>query len=303
MAWKDVRVGSIVKVLSRAEVPADLVVLATSSDKHICYIETSNIDGETNLKQKEAVPGAAALSDALRADLSRTAALTGEAAYELPNDRIHTFFGTLTTSALGGGAASGALGADAPLPTAVTLPIDARSMLLRGCQVRNTEWVLGLVVYTGLETKVFKKSGGARSKMSAVEATMNTLIKVVFAAQAVLCTVTTIAAACWSYFRGQYELSYLGSAFSDMLIPVWLGDWFSFLLLFNNFIPISLYITVEMVNYAQGRGQQGLTTNYANIMGMTTALSGPEGVIRGSAARRRHGSGAGPVRARSSPGW
>lgn len=129
-------------------------------------------------------------------------------------------------------------------------PVGARNMLLRGCTLRNTKWMLGLVVYTGKETKVMKKSGGARSKMSQVEKTMNMCIKLVFAAQVVLCSVTTIAESVWSDSRGD-QSPYLMSGSLDLWIPKWLGNWFTFLLLFNNFIPISLYVTVEMVNYLQ----------------------------------------------------
>ena len=53
--WANIAVGSIVKVCNKEEVPADLIVLSTSESKGICYVETSNIDGETNLKLKEAV--------------------------------------------------------------------------------------------------------------------------------------------------------------------------------------------------------------------------------------------------------
>lgn len=46
--------GNIVKVLSDQFFPADLVLLSSSGKKGICYIETKNLDGETNLKHKVA---------------------------------------------------------------------------------------------------------------------------------------------------------------------------------------------------------------------------------------------------------
>jgi phospholipid-transporting ATPase len=132
------------------------------------------------------------------------------------------------------------------------------------------------VVYSGRDTKVMKKSGGARSKMSQVEKTMNMCIQIIFLAQFVLCTVTVIAWVVWTrIFSGDYPYLYSGNVevgwailypaqhmrthnhrsfsptVSQLWIPDWLGNWFTFLLLFNNFIPISLYVTVEMVNYAQ----------------------------------------------------
>lgn len=184
--WKDLHVGMVIKVENKGEVPADVIVLQTSEPRSACYVETSNIDGETNLKLKEGVSPAAALITCA-ADAGR---LTGVLEYEPPNDRIHNFTGRLQ------------------LGTQNYVPVGARNMVLRGCSLRNTHWMLGLVVYTGFDTKVMKKSGGARSKMSQVEKTMNMCIKVIFGAQFVLCTIATIAYAIWQAQFGD-ELPYI----------------------------------------------------------------------------------------------
>lgn len=227
--WRDVGVGSLIKVVNKGEVPADIIVLQTSEPKGVCYVETSQIDGETNLKLKEALGATATACDSD----AQLGALSGDIVYDTPNDRIHHFTGKLRSS-----------------PGGAYAPVGAKNMVLRGCTVRNTRWLVGLVVYTGRETKVMKKSGGARSKMSQVEQTMNTCIKIVFAAQAALCIVTDIGLALWNRARaGQFP--YLRSDSVERWLPEWLGQLFTYLLLFNNFIPISLYITVEVVNYAQ----------------------------------------------------
>lgn len=54
--WKDVRVGDFVKVVCNEIVPADLLLLHTSDPASVCHIETANLDGETNLKQRRVVP-------------------------------------------------------------------------------------------------------------------------------------------------------------------------------------------------------------------------------------------------------
>ena len=241
--WKDVAVGSIVLVLNREEVPADLIVLQTSEPKAVCYVETSNIDGETNLKLKEAVVAASELIGGLPGpegkhehggDLAAAASgLTGEAVYDLPNDRIHNFTGKMRLT--------GASGADSG-----DVPVGARNVVLRGCTLRNTRWMLGLVVYTGRDTKVMKKAGGVRSKISQVEQTMNTCILIVFAAQALLCLVTDIALWRWQVAHPD-DAPYLenDSYNATLVVPWWFGQFLSFLLLYNNFIPISLYVTGE----------------------------------------------------------
>jgi P-type E1-E2 ATPase len=50
--WRNLRVGDVVKIFNKQLVPADLILLATSNKKGDCFIETKNLDGETNLKAR-----------------------------------------------------------------------------------------------------------------------------------------------------------------------------------------------------------------------------------------------------------
>jgi magnesium-transporting ATPase (P-type) len=52
VTWKELVPGDIIKVHNKENIPADIIVLLTSEQGGACYIETSNIDGETNLKIK-----------------------------------------------------------------------------------------------------------------------------------------------------------------------------------------------------------------------------------------------------------
>lgn len=53
--WKDVQVGDFVRLSCNEIIPADMLLLYSSDPRGVCYIETSNLDGETNLKQRQVV--------------------------------------------------------------------------------------------------------------------------------------------------------------------------------------------------------------------------------------------------------
>ncbi|KAA0173731.1 hypothetical protein FNF27_04880 [Cafeteria roenbergensis] len=273
--WADVRVGDVVLVRGGEPVPADMVLLQTSKPDGSCYVETSNIDGETDLKAKEAVHSIAGVDPSVlcgkhgesephmpsREQLNRILGLSAAVQCQAPNDKLYKFEGTITLpeSAGDGIASAASVRASPGTPGRAksrlggTHVLTYTEMLLRGCTLRNTAWVLGAVVYTGRESKVMMKSGGSRAKLSATESTVNASVLVIFGCQVALCLVTTVAAALWEalYLDATESYLYANGSESQYIIPQWLGNFFTFLILFNNFIPISLYVTVEMVNYAQ----------------------------------------------------
>ena len=55
--WKDVCVGDFIRLSCDDTIPADLLLLWSSDTDDICYIQTSNLDGETNLKQRQVPVG------------------------------------------------------------------------------------------------------------------------------------------------------------------------------------------------------------------------------------------------------
>lgn len=61
----ELEVGDFVKVASRETIPCDIVCLAvaevSSPPKGVCYVETKSLDGETNLKIRNAIPSTLAM--------------------------------------------------------------------------------------------------------------------------------------------------------------------------------------------------------------------------------------------------
>ena len=90
-AWKEVVVGDIVKVDNDRFFPADLVILSSSEPQGMCYIETSNLDGETNLKIRSALQQTCDLDGGLK-----LAEAHGLVECEQPNREIYDFKGNIT---------------------------------------------------------------------------------------------------------------------------------------------------------------------------------------------------------------
>jgi phospholipid-transporting ATPase len=228
--WQNVRVGDLVKVVKDQFIPCDLVMLSSSEEQGSCYIETSSLDGETNLKNRQALGETLALRSAEQ--VARFGALLH---CELPNNRLYKFDGYFV-------AGSGA-----------RWPLSPNQILLRGAQLKNTEWVYGLAVFTGRDTKLMMNSRAAPTKRSRVERKTNIFIAWIFALQLLLC----LGCAVGRYVMGsRYELkqTYLrhdldSRAYSAARDAA--RAFFTFLILFNNFIPISLYVSLEVVKVLQ----------------------------------------------------
>lgn len=179
--WKDVRVGDILLVRNNDSIPADLIVLATSDPQGICYVETKNLDGETNLKIRQAPAKTAWIQNAEQA-----ASLNAVVQVEQPSTRLYTFSGKMVLPVVSQTASTVDVDAEA-------IPLTNDNLLLRGCQIRNTKFVIGLVAYTGEHTKIILNSGNTPSKRSRIERQMNPQIILSFVLLFVICMTCAIS--------------------------------------------------------------------------------------------------------------
>ena len=187
--WKDIRVGDIVMIKNNESIPADIVVLSTSNSQGICYVETKNLDGETNLKIRQAPQKTSKLIKA--EELEK---LNAVLQVEQPSTKLYTFNGKmiLPTESNAGGSPS-----ESQIMDAEAFPITPDNLILRGCQIRNTEFVIGVVAYTGPHSKIIMNSGRTPSKRSRIEKQMNPQIILSFVLLFVICLTCAI-------MQGQY---------------------------------------------------------------------------------------------------
>jgi phospholipid-transporting ATPase len=227
--WLDVAVGDIVRVESEQPFPADLVLLASSEPEGLCYIETANLDGETNLKIKQAIPETSHLVNP--SDMSR---LSGRLRSEQPNSSLYTYEATLTMHAGGG---------------EKELPLSPEQLLLRGAILRNTPWVHGIVVFTGHETKLMRNATATPIKRTAVEHKVNLQILILVGILIALSVITSVGDLIIRRTSGA-KLAYLYLGTYDGAKQFFMDiatNW----VLFSNLVPISLFVTIEIVKYFQ----------------------------------------------------
>ncbi|KAK3240825.1 hypothetical protein CYMTET_49367 [Cymbomonas tetramitiformis] len=233
--WQSVRVGDVLKVDRNEYFPADMVFLWSTGAGSTCHVETMNLDGETNLKIKSALEcsGSDVEEDVVK--------IQGELQCDPPNNALYSFTGKfkLTSPA-----------------TDKLQPLDANNVLLRGCSLRNTAEVIGVVVYAGHDTKVMMNSSEAPTKRSDIERKLDYVIIFMFGLLFAMCISGAIVTAAWSFLY-QEDMYYLEpndieSQF-DQNEPgvIFLSNFVTTFILYGYLIPISLYVSIEMVKVAQ----------------------------------------------------
>uniref|UniRef100_A0A672N666 Phospholipid-transporting ATPase n=1 Tax=Sinocyclocheilus grahami TaxID=75366 RepID=A0A672N666_SINGR len=217
-----VSVGEVVRAANGDHLPADLIILSSSEPQGMCYIETSNLDGETNLKIRQGLQITAEIKD-----IDSLMRLSGRMECESPNRHLYEFVGNIR------------------LDGHSTVPLGPDQILLRGAQLRNTQWVHGIVVYTGHDTKLMQNSTSPPLKLSNVERITNFQILALFGCLLAISLVCSIGQTIWKYQYGN------DAWYMDLNSANFGLNFLTFIILFNNLIPISLLVTLEVIKFVQ----------------------------------------------------
>lgn len=232
--WSKVEVGDVIRMENNQFVAADVLLLSTSEPNGLCYIETSELDGETNLKSKQCLPE----TEEFGQDVGRIGSFQGEIRCEPPNNQLNKFDGTLYWDNQ-------------------AHPLDNDKILLRGCILRNTQWCYGVVIFAGKDTKLMMNSGKTKFKRTSIDRLLNFIILGIVFFLLSMCLFCTVACGIWETLTGQHFRIFLPW---DSLVPpepaggaavIALLVFFSYAIVLNTVVPISLYVSVEVIRLCQ----------------------------------------------------
>ena len=195
-----IKVGDIIAVDKNQRVPADMLFLKTTEKNGSCFIRTDQLDGETDWKLRLALTPIQRLSD-----IKEIFKYESYSDVEEPRLSIHEFSGKFSFNY-------------SDYSVSIENTLWANTVIASGTAI-------GLVVYTGGETRSMINNLDPRSKVCLLDLEVNELTKVLFGAVIVLST----AMICLKGFNGP-----------------WFKYWFRFLLLFSYIIPISLRVNLEI---------------------------------------------------------
>ncbi|KAI1491977.1 P-type ATPase [Biscogniauxia mediterranea] len=220
--WHDVKVGDIVKLSRDEAVPADIILLHGTGENGLAYVDTMDLDGETNLKSKESLPD---FKDCY--SIPGLRACDAEFVVEDPNPDLYRFDGRVTVRGR-------------------TLPLTSNEVIYRGSTLRNTGCAIGIVINTGEECKIrMNANQHPRAKKPALESIANKIVLFLAFYVVILSVGCSVGYLIWrqSTERRSWYIADATVEFKQIII--------GFAIMYNNVIPLALYVTLELTRIGQ----------------------------------------------------
>ncbi|CBH17260.1 phospholipid-transporting ATPase 1-like protein,putative [Trypanosoma brucei gambiense DAL972] len=224
---RDIRVGDIVRVSNGEEVRADLLCLSTSDEEDQVYIDMCNLDGETSLKNRKPHEHTASLRTPEQLQEVQVKIVTTQ-----PDAELHSWSGCIESNG-------------------EAFAVDIGNFLCRGSVLRKTDWVWGVVVYAGVDTKMFRNLKGHPMKMSDLDRRLNVMIVTLLLFKCVVLATLAFLLVWWNRSNKEhiwYLHWYMNQYGSTVLL---LRSFVTIFLLLSYFIPISLFVTIEVCKVIQ----------------------------------------------------
>ena len=249
---KHLKHGEIILIYENDPIPADMVILDSGLGDGQCYVETSSLDGEKALKLKIAHQKIAGLISTRENYLNnknmKLDKIKGLINFDIsgfitviqPNANLNNIEGKINIFIM----------ENDIITKEESFPINIKEFILKGSILRNTNWIIGVVIYTGMNNKIILNSKKPRLKVSHLEMKLNNCLIGIFCFILISCVL-------YSYYH--YYLYKKNKKFYINFVPLDKSitmdcfiNFFTYFLLFNTFIPISLIVTMEIIKMAQG---------------------------------------------------
>lgn len=223
ITWGNLKVGDIVLVKEDEWIPADILLLATSEKNNEAYVETMALDGETNLKSRTPHPELEKMYSSV-IGLKNTKSIV---TVEDPNTDLYNFEGRLQKN--------GTMHSLGP-----------ENVMYRASILRNTKSVIGLVIFTGEETKVrMNNIKRPRTKAPKLQRNINYIVLFMVFVVLMLSSFSMMAQRLM-YDRHNVSDWYLFGEDAGVA-----ATFMGFIIMYNTLIPLSLYVTMEIIKVMQ----------------------------------------------------
>ena len=240
---QSLRIGELIIVTEGRTIPADMILIDSGLREGIAYVETSSLDGEKALKFKLANKQTIGVfSENKKREINfRNLIISGEVEICPPNQNLYEIYGKIKFY----------LQKDDKIKANnVIYQISTKEFILKGSILRNSNWIIGVIVYTGMNNKIILNSKKPRTKIYKVEKKMNSYLIYVFIFLIVSCLICSFL-----HYNGykNHKLFYMNfilikrkPSFESLI------TFFTYFLLLNTMIPISLIVTIEIIKMCQG---------------------------------------------------
>lgn len=228
--WGELVPGDLILLRNRELVPADVLLIQSSQATGMVYIETSGIDGETNLKIRRVPPELKKIVDAHDGHAHK--AMDGTMKYEEANPFL-SFSGTFQPS------------------HGTSVPLGFENLVLRGSEVRNTNWVVAMVMYAGHETKLVLSKRPTPSKFSTLDFLINRIVFLSIFQLLIMMGVCDLIL--FTGVQATKDIWYFGFTETTeiFILPGPFAFALTFFVIFGNLVPIDLYVVFEIATGVQ----------------------------------------------------
>ena len=175
LEWSKVKIGNLIKVKKDENFPADMLIIYSSNKEKNFYLQTSNIDGETNLKERDA--------------LSYTQKLFSKKSFKKTHENLNNFFKNFDEN----GNANCIIEVEQPNKNIYEINgtiifngdeknknyFNIRNTAIRGAKLKNTEFIYGIIIYTGKETKIMKNIVKHKAKSASIDKWVDNIVIII----------------------------------------------------------------------------------------------------------------------------